>query len=154
MAEKLIEMGVPVWGILDLIPDGNISLAYDSFCLSFADVRSSLREAYLHIDKFRLIELFDFSVCAIPREMLSDDRVVFFDAFSRSNFLDQVGYNPERFTEKSGIYDDEHKTRIGGCLECRRGDKCAGVWTRHLGVFKEEDERFVAENGFSSDSFN
>lgn len=151
IAERLIDLKIPVWGILDLIPDGNIAKAYPSFCLSLEDMREALNTAYNYIDKFRLIELFDFSVCVVPKEMRADNRIIIFDAFTRSNILKQTGYDPKRFNENNGIYNDEHKTRLFGCLECLKKDGCAGVWTNHIGAIGEdEDNDFVFRNKISA----
>lgn len=147
MAEKLISLGVPTWGILDLIPDGNIAKAYPSFAVSFEDIRETLIKVYKHLDSFRLIELFDFSVCVLPREMLNNNAAVIFDAFTRSLILNHTGYDPKRFEERDGFYTDEHKIRLSGCDACLRREGCAGVWKRHVDVFGlDKDNKFISEN--------
>ena len=147
IAERLIEMRVPVWGVLDLIPDGNIKEAYKSSCVSFAETREALRTIYSYIDRLSMIELFDFPVCAIPPEMYADKaRVIHFDAYGRMNVLDQVGYGPQRFEEKDGFFEDEHKIRVEACQKCSRVKECGGIWSRHYERFGEEDIRFTENN--------
>lgn len=147
IAEKLIEMRVPVWGVLDLIPDGNIKEVYRSSCVSFEETQKALRTIYSFIDRFDMIELFDFPVCVIPSEMYNDkSRVIHFDAFGRMNILDQVGYDPQRFEENDGVFNDEHKMRVEACAKCKITKECGGIWRRHYERFGDQDIEFTENN--------
>ncbi len=146
--ETIADAGITVWGILDLIPDGNIADVYPKFSVPLPEVKNALLDAFSLIERFSLIELFDFSYCVIPEEMRDSPHIVMFDAFARSSILKQAGYDPQRFSEEDGVYEDIHKKRLSGCLSCLKNKECAGIWKDHA-VSHSDDGKFTEDNRIS-----
>ena len=146
IAEKLIELNVSSWGILDLIPDGNIRDIYKSSCLTLPEANQALQTIFNYKDRIR-IQLFDFSPCVIPSYMLEgEDNISYFDAAGRDKAFDQLGYGQNRLTIKKDSVDDSHKIRLDICHKCSKTNECGGVWKDHYARYGEEDKEFVEKN--------
>ena len=144
-------LGVPVWGILDLIPDGNISEIYPHFVVSLDDTYAALDSIYDIARRIDHVNLFDFPLCAIPERLRNSQHAAIFDAFSRSDLLHQTGYDPQRFTESQGSYTDIYKLRVSGCDKCLKANDCAGIWKRYVDVYGKEDAERFTENHLVSE---
>ena len=148
VGETISSFGVEVWGILDLIPDGNIADVYPKFSVPLSEIRESLHRAFSAVSDMQFLELFDFSYCVIPEEIRNSPKTIIFDAFKRSTILKQVGYDPQRFSESGGFYEDIHKERLSGCINCLNNKECAGIWKEHMAAHGD-DERFTKDNFIS-----
>ncbi|MDD4931117.1 MAG: radical SAM protein [Candidatus Colwellbacteria bacterium] len=147
IGRTITDLGVPVWGILDLIPDGNIAEIYPDFVVTLNDTYTALDSIYDIAREIDHVNLFDFPICAIPERLRISKHAAVFDAFSRSDLLKQTGYDPQRFTEVEGNYSDIYKTRLNGCLSCLKKEDCAGIWNRYIDVYgKEGAEDFITDH--------
>ena len=129
------ELGVKVWGVLDLIPFGNAEQFYDILSVDIETLSLSMRRLREIADDFDQIEFFDFPVCVLGKELTQNQRVTVFDAQGRMDEFKQVGYNPRRFENKDDFCEDVHKSRIAVCKNCAMNRRCAGIWKPYPGIF-------------------
>jgi cyclic pyranopterin phosphate synthase len=131
----LSDLGVRVWGLLDLIPFGNAERFYDKLAVDIKTLSLNIRRLEGIIDRFDQVEFFDFPACILGKKLIEDQRITVFDAQGRMDEFKQVGYNPQRFSNKGDFYEDIHKTRLGVCADCAMRKRCAGVWKPYPRIF-------------------
>ncbi|MCL4406060.1 MAG: radical SAM protein [Patescibacteria group bacterium] len=133
--EFLSNLGVRVWGLLDLIPFGNAEQFYDKLAVDIKTLSLNIRRLAGIIDRFDQVEFFDFPVCVLGKRLIKDQHITVFDAQGRVDEFKQVGYNPQRFSNKGDLYEDIHKTRLGVCADCSMKKRCAGIWKPYPQIF-------------------
>ncbi len=153
IGEFINKLGIEVWHLLDLIPDGNAKGLYKILCVEAPEFFKSLNDLKSIASRFKTVMFFDFPLCFFPQEIMEDPRNIFITAKGRMEITKQVGYNPERFKElKMGSYEDIHKKRTEFCLRCKFSDTCAGIWKEYLDLYGEEEFRGLAQNNKCIDS--
>jgi len=141
--EFLVSLGVKYWTLLDLIPDGYALDKYDVLALSPSALIKTFNSIEPILDKFQVINIFDFPFCLIPRKIFKHKNCNILAAQGRTNIINQVGYNPKRFFKKQNIYHDIHKTLLKQCKKCSFYQQCGGVWTPYIKLF---GTKFVKPN--------
>jgi cyclic pyranopterin phosphate synthase len=131
----LSDLGVRVWGLLDLIPFGNAEQFYDKLAVDIKTLSSNIRRLTEIVDRFDQVEFFDFPACVLGQKIIEDQRITVFDAQGRVDEFQQVGYNPRRFSNKGDFYEDIHKTRLDACADCVMRKRCAGIWKPYPRIF-------------------
>lgn len=145
IGEFIHNLGINVWNILDLIPDGYAEDFYNILSIRMTDLSSSFNSLRNIIKKFHLVTFFDFPLCIFPSELRKDSHTNFITAQGRTEIQKQIGYQPKRF-EKSAddFYEDVHKKRIRICQNCKFSKACGGVWINHLDLYGEQEIKYLA----------
>ena len=130
-------LGVKHWTLLDLIPDGYAFEQYDKFAVNPKQLRNTFKEIELILNKFQVVNIFDFPFCLIPSVILSKKNCNILAAKGRTEIINQVGYKPKRFEEKSNVYYDIHKIRSSKCKQCVYNNECGGVWIPYFDLYGE-----------------
>ena len=125
-------LGVKHWTLLDLIPDGYALEKYDFFSLSPSKIRSAFNSIVPILDKFELVNIFDFPFCLIPENIFEHQNCNILAAKGRTKIIKQVGYKPNRFKKESNVYYDIHKIRSPKCAFCKYNKECGGFWKSYL----------------------
>ena len=133
----LLSLGVKYWTLLDLIPDGYALDKYRVFVLKPTDLTSTFKSIEPIIDKFQLVNIFDFPFCFIPCIVLSKKNCNILAAKGRTEIIKQVGYKPKRLEEKDNIYYDIYKIRSRKCKQCVYNNECGGVWIPYIDLYGE-----------------
>jgi len=133
----LASLGVKYWTLLDLIPDGYALEKYDILSLSPTKLKDAFNSIESILDKFVLVNIFDFPFCLIPKKIFKHQNCNVLAAKGRTEIINQVGYKPKRFEEKSNVYYDIHKTRLKQCRQCIFYNECGGVWIPYVDLYRE-----------------
>jgi cyclic pyranopterin phosphate synthase len=142
------DLGVNVWHLLDLIPDGYANEFYKILSVSPSNLSKQFNNLKI-INKFELVIFFDFPLCLFSLKMLEDLRTHFITAQGRTQITKQTGYDPKRFSKSKKSYKDIHKQRINICKKCRFNKECGGIWKESLDVYgKEEIESLAKKHKF------
>lgn len=139
------DLGVGIWNILDLIPDGYGRDFYKVLSIRMIDLSSSLNSLKNIIEDFHLITFFDFPLCFFTPELRNNSHTNFITAQGRMEIEKQIGYKPKRL-EKSvdNLYKDIHKKRIKICQRCKFFKDCGGVWKDYLTLYGEKEIEYLA----------
>jgi len=135
--EFLVSLGVKYWTLLDLIPDGYAFEQYDKFAVNPKQLRNTFKEIEPILNKFQVVNIFDFPFCLISPAILSKKNCNILAAKGRTEIINQVGYKPKRFEEKSNVYYDIHKIRSRKCKQCVYNNECGGVWIPYIDLYGE-----------------
>ena len=143
---KLIrDLGVKIWNILDLIPDGYAEDFYEILSVKMTDLSFSFNNLKDVIKDFRLVVFFDFPLCLFASELRKDSHTNFITAEGRMEIEKQTGYKPKRFEKSIGnFYKDIHKKRIKTCQGCKFSKSCGGVWKNYLTLYGEKEIDYLA----------
>ncbi len=136
----LASIGVKHWTLLDLIPDGYVTDQYDKLSINPDRLKTMFIELEPVFAKFNTVSIMDFPYCLFPPKMMSNKKIVIFNAEGRSKMIKLVGYTPKRYHEKSNVYFDVHKIRSKKCRECAYYDGCGGSW---ISYFKRYNDSFI-----------
>ena len=135
--EFLVSLGVKYWTLLDLIPDGYAKNNYHILSVPPKNLRTTFKTIEPIINKFEVVNIFDFPFCLIPKHIFRYRNCNVLAAKGRTEIINQVGYKPKRFEEKNNIYYDIHKTRSRKCEQCVYNNECGGVWIPYLDLYGE-----------------
>jgi cyclic pyranopterin phosphate synthase len=140
IGEFLNSLGIKYWTLLDLIPDGYALDKYDILALSPSTLTKVFNSIEPILDKFSVVNIFDFPFCLIPSKIFKHKNCNILAAQGRTNIINQVGYKPKRFFKERDVYYDIHKTLLKQCEKCIFYQQCGGIWTPYIKLF---DTKFV-----------
>jgi len=133
-------LGVKLFNILDLIPDGFAKDSYKTLAVKMNDLSRSLNNLERILNKFYLVTFFDFPLCLFSANLRENSYTTFVTAQERITTAKQVGYKPRRFKKEEGdVCLDIHKERIKLCENCKFYKECGGVWKDYLDLYGEKE---------------
>lgn len=139
-------LGVKHWYLLDLIPDGNAQIFYDSLVVKLQDLSRELNSLVDIADGFETLGFVDFPPCLFKPELIAKNNACFVNARGRMDTVKQVGYNPKRISvDDKGIYSDIHKEKISVCKKCRFYRECGGIWEEYLKLYGSNEVSDLAK---------
>lgn len=139
-------LGVSVWDITDLIPDGYAKESYNALCVKRAKLSDALCSLKPLLNAFQVIVFFAFSPCIFPPDILNNKRVSWVTALAKLEVEKPITYNQKNFSADSieknltGI----QQKKIDICQGCIFTKECAGIWTDYLRLFGDEEIRKLA----------
>jgi len=134
-ASFISSLGAEYWTLLDLIPDGFASGEYARLALKPAELKEAFRSISPVLERFQSVNIFDFPFCLVPEELFRKRNCNILAAKGRTEIINQIGYRPDRFKRKDGLYCDIHKTRSEKCGICRYNSECGGLWTPYRNLY-------------------
>lgn len=139
------DLGVQLWHVLDLIPDGYGKDFYNIFSVKATDLSESFDKLKDLIKKFDRITFFDFPLCIFSPFLRENKKICLITTKRRTIIGEQIGYTAERFKKsKAGFYKDIHKRRIKICQRCKFVKDCGGIWRNYLDLYGEQEIKYLA----------
>lgn len=139
-------LGVSIWDITDLIPDGYAKESYDALCVKRAKLSDALCSLRPLLNDFQAIVFFALSPCVLPPNILNNKKVSWVTALGKLEVEKPITYNQKNFSadsiEKNLIGIQQKKIDI--CRNCIFTKECAGIWTDYLLLFGDEEIRKLA----------
>lgn len=132
LAEFLLDLGIKKWHLLELLPDGLGEENYKIYYVGYNEVYKSLEKLFFLLAEFYEVELFDFPLCSIPKNISELKNIHLITAKKRQEFT-QRGENAEptridTIVEAGGvIYLDKYKIKPLICRKCLHYNDCGGV---------------------------
>ncbi len=146
IGKLLSSMGVDLWNILDLIPDGYGKDFYKILSVKMLDLSVTLNSLEDVIKDFKIITFFDFPLCVFSEKFRNSSYTNFITARGRVGIEKQIGYKPERFKKSDkNFYEDRHKGRIKICKKCKFSKFCGGVWKDYVDLYGEKEIELLAK---------
>ena len=126
-------LGIKQWYLLDLIPDGNAQIFYDSLVVRLPELSRELNTLVDIVNGFKEFGFFDFPLCLFSLELRNKKNICLVNAKMRLETSQQVGYNPKRIEiSNEGVYQDVYRENIDTCKKCRYYKECGGIWRAYL----------------------
>ena len=126
-------LGIKQWYLLDLIPDSNAQIFYDSLVVRLPELSRELNSLIDIAAGFREFGFFDFPLCLFSPELRNKKNICLVNAKMRMETSQQVGYNPKRIeVSGDGVYQDVYKENIDTCKGCKYYKECGGIWRAYL----------------------
>ena len=139
-------LGVSIWDITDLIPDGYAKESYKALCVKRVELSDALYSLTPLLNDFQAIVFFAFSPCLLPPDILNNKKVSWVTALGKLEVEKPITYNQKNFSEDSiekNLTDVQQK-KIDICQNCIYADKCAGIWTEYLRLYGDQEIRKLA----------
>jgi MoaA/NifB/PqqE/SkfB family radical SAM enzyme len=139
-------LGIKHWYLLDLIPDGNAQIFYDSLAVRLPKLSRELNSLIDIADDFQEFGFFDFPFCLFKPELRAKTNACFVNAKRRMDTAKQVGYNPKRISvNEKGIYSDIYREEIDVCKKCKFYRECGGIWREYLKLYGSNEVSNLAK---------
>jgi len=139
-------LGVSIWDITDLIPDGYAKESYKALCVKRVELSDALYSLTPLLNDFQAIVFFAFSPCLLPPDILNNKKVSWVTALGKLEVEKPITYNQKNFSadsiEKNLTCIQQKKIDI--CQNCIYADKCAGIWTEYLRLYGDQEIRKLA----------
>lgn len=145
LGEFILTLGVKNWYILDLIPDSNAKKYYDKLVVKLEILEKELGKLGGLSAKFNEFGFFDFPFCNFGQKMRDKKNIIFINAKQRTDFVDQLGYNAKRISQKNGIFKDAYKINVKICQKCKFQMECGGIWVDYLKLYGEKEIIKIAQ---------
>ena len=139
-------LGVSIWDITDLIPDGYGKESYKALCVKRVELSDALYSLTPLLNDFQAIVFFAFSPCIFPPGVLNSKSINWVTALGKLEVEKPITYNQKNFSEDSiekNLTDVQQK-KIDICQNCIYADKCAGIWTEYLRLYGDQEIRKLA----------
>jgi len=139
-------LGVSIWDITDLIPDGYGKESYKALCVKRVELSDALYSLTPLLNDFQAIVFFAFSPCLLPPDILNNKKVSWVTALGKLEVEKPITYNQKNFSADSiekNLTDVQQK-KIDICQNCIYADKCAGIWTEYLRLYGDQEIRKLA----------
>ncbi|NCN38846.1 MAG: hypothetical protein GW914_00515, partial [Candidatus Aenigmarchaeota archaeon] len=139
-------LGVSIWDITDLIPDGYGKESYKALCVKRIDLANTLNNLKPILDDFQTVTFFAFSPCLFPPNMINKKGFSLITALGKLEVEKPITYNQKNFSADSiekNLTDVQQK-KIDICQNCIYADKCAGIWTEYLRLYGDQEIRKLA----------
>lgn len=131
----LSSIGVQLWTLLDLIPDGYVTEKYNSLTIEPEKQKLMFRKLEPVFKKFTKVSIMDFPYCLLPSKLLTTSNIQLFNAEGRSKMIKLVGYTPKRYSEEKNVFYDLHKIRSKKCRPCAYNKGCGGTWIPYFQLY-------------------
>ncbi len=146
MADFLRDLGVGEWHLLELLPDGRGTSAYNNIAVGYKDLSLGFKKISEFSKHFDKVDIFDFPFCIFEPEVFDIKNITFFTPQNRYEDINQKGFGPERVskskTKKGYIYEDKYKIKPKVCKSCVYFDKCGGLAKPY---FKKKGDKEIKE---------
>ena len=141
---KLVHsLGVPLWDITDLIPDGYAKESYNALSVKRSKLPDVFRSLKPLIDNSQSITFFAFSPCFFPPDILKNKRVNLVTALGKLEVEKPISYNQNQEKTSDDSIEknltDLQQKKIDICHKCIYAKKCAGIWSDYLRIYGDKE---------------
>ena len=138
-------LGVSIWDITDLIPDGYGKESYKALCVKRAELSDALNSLMPLLDNSQAITFFAFSPCIFPPGVLNSKSINWVTALGKLEVEKPITYDQKNLpTDYVGKNFGTQQKKLDICQNCIFTEKCAGIWIEYLRLYGDEEIRKLA----------